>query len=540
MHPLKIIKKRLWLLPPNVLTPFSIIVLLALVVSCSTTQRSGQQASQSELEVITSNETILQLQQRMNQQQFSAQELTRFYLTKIKQNDHKYNSVIRVNPNAVQRAIELDRERALGNLRGPLHGIPILVKDNIETADMPTTAGSLALANNQTKRDATLIRNLKQAGAIILGKTNLSEWANIRSERSSSGWSAIGGQTRNPHDTNRSACGSSSGSGAAIAANFAVAAIGTETNGSITCPASVTGVVGIKPSVGWVSRFGIIPISHTQDTAGPMTKNITDAAILLQFMGSADQNDLTTLDDRLDRSVDLTPSSNSDRKLRLGLQNSSATNHERVALIESQLIEQLQKRDWLTTKYLSHSPYQSFWKDTYTVLLYQLKNDLNRYFEQSTSDSKSWTLQKLIEFNRLNREQEMPFFQQEIFEKAQQKGSLDTKEYQEALNNVTKETQQSILHMLNDNQLDAIIAITRGPAWSIDRVNGDNTVGGVSTYSAVAGFPHITIPLGKVHNLPIGLSIMGKRGDEQALISIAYQLENWIETQDFRSGKPVE
>ncbi|NVK86880.1 MAG: amidase [Gammaproteobacteria bacterium] len=515
----------------------AVLLISSIIISCSHTT----QTAASELEVITRSQNILELQELMQQEQLSAVALVEFYLAKIEQQDQRYRSIITINPAARQQAKQLDAERRNGKIRSPLHGIPIIVKDNIETIEMPTTAGSLVLKDNVTNRDATLIANLRQAGAIILAKANLSEWANIRSERSSSGWSAVGGQTRNPLALNRSPCGSSSGSAVAVAANFAVAAIGTETNGSITCPASVTGVVGIKPTVGLVSRHRIVPISHTQDTAGPMAKSVIDAALLLQYMSSADQADEQTLDDSFDRTQKLAPApQNLITTMRLGLVQSAATRHEAVATLEHQLSEKLAAKQWLAARDLAHSPYRNFWSDTYTVLLYQLKHDLNRYLSQLPPSHSQLTLEKIIAFNQQYHQQEMPFFQQEIFVKAQQKGPLTENDYQNALTRITQETQTSLDRMLSNQKLDALIAITRGPAWSIDRVNGDNTVGGVSTYSAVAGYPHITIPLGKVHGLPIGLSIMGRKGDERRLIALAYSLEQWLTTQSFNYGQPID
>ncbi len=485
-----------------------------------------------QIERWTQQDTIYQLQQKMQQQQLSAVQLTQFYLDKIATQDAQYNSVIAVNPDALAIAQAMYKELKNGQVRSPLHGIPIILKDNIETQDMPTTAGSLALQNNQTKRDATLSKNLRDAGAIILAKANLSEWANIRSERSSSGWSAVGGQTKNPHDVTRSACGSSSGSGAVIAANFAVAAVGTETNGSITCPASITGVVGVKPTVGLVSRSGIVPISHTQDTAGPMTKNVTDAAILLQYMSSEDDTDSATKDYDFKRNVnylaDKKRSAKALSQLKLGLLQSSATSHEAVAALETALVELLEAQSVPLTKELQHKPYDGFWSDTYTVLLFELKHTLNHYLANLPNPLNQLTLEKLIQFNRDNKEQEMRFFQQEIFEKAQQKDSLKNPDYQQALSKIRNETRSSINQKMDEHQLDALIAITRGPAWKIDKINGDHASGGVSTYSAVSGYPHITIPLGKVFGLPIGLSIMGKANQEQQLFEIAYALEQLL------------
>ncbi|MEW9797331.1 amidase [Alteromonas sp. CYL-A6] len=499
-----------------------LLVSLVLVAGCTTRHQSAPDKAP------WTSMTILQLQEEMGAGRLTSEALTDFYLRRIQAEDGAYNSVITTNPVALDIARQRDEERKAGQLRGPLHGIPILIKDNIETLDMPTTAGSLAFANMQTGRDATLTANLRNAGAVILGKTNLSEWANMRSERSSSGWSAVGGQTRNPHDPSRTPCGSSSGSGAAVAAGFAVAAIGTETNGSITCPASMNGVVGMKPTVGLVSRFGVVPISHTQDTAGPMTASVMDAAIILAAMQSEDPRDSATREEGITRTglsdITKTPLS----QVRLGWVHSSATRHESVAALEASLIEALKAADVDITDKLSHSPYDGFWNDTYTVLLYEFKHTLNHYLTDLPVADRVKTLESLIAFNQQNREREMPYFMQEIFVKAQEKGTLDEPEYQQALSAVRRETQSGINQLLDDNSADVLIAITRGPAWSIDVVNGDNGSGGVSTYPAVAGYPHITLPLGKVHGLPVGLSVMGKKGDDATVMAIAYQLEAWL------------
>ncbi|WP_164503570.1 amidase [Pleionea sediminis] len=512
-----------------------LFITITIIASCTHHKTSDNKTSK--LELWTQSETILQLQERMKQNEFTSVELTQFYLDKIKSQDNKFNSVIAINNDAIKTAQQLDKERQLGKVRSPLHGIPVAVKDNIETLDMPTTAGSLALENNVTKRDATFIKNLRDAGAIIIAKTNLSEWANIRSERSSSGWSAIGGQTKNPTDVTRSPCGSSSGSGAVIVANFAIAAIGTETNGSITCPASVTGVVGVKPSVGLVSRFRVIPISHTQDTAGPMAKNVTDATILLHYMSSEDPKDPFTINKDIERNQELVTLENpsfSFKELRLGVVNSSASDHEAVKALEDSLLQRLQELEVSLKLNMQHTPYEGFWADTYSVLLFEFKHNINEYLKSLPNSLNSLTLEKLIEFNIDNKEQEMKYFQQEIFEKAQDKGPISSKSYLTALEKIRKETQASINNKINHNKLDALIAITRGPAWKIDKVNGDHVVGGVSTYSAVSGFPHITIPLGKIYGLPIGLSIMGTDYSESKLLKIAYQIEQELKRKPLK------
>ncbi|PWK43617.1 amidase [Pleionea mediterranea] len=514
-------------------------ILISFLSACATVTHD-KPALHTSLEQWTSTETIEQLHQRLLNNEFSVTDLTEFYIHQIETKNPQLSSVILINPDALTIAKQLDQELTQGKIRSKLHGMPILLKDNIETQDMPTTAGSFALKDNHTRRDATITKDLRTAGAVILGKANLSEWANIRSERSSSGWSAIGGQTRNPHDPSRTPCGSSSGSGASVAANMAIAAIGTETNGSITCPAAVNGVVGVKPTVGLASRFGIVPISHTQDTAGPMTKFVADAALILQHMSSADELDSATSARVFDRSVNLVPTTKPLDQFKLGMFHSSATNHEQVKALEQQLIEWLEQQQVSLVKDLKTSPYSGFWNDTYQVLLFELKHDLNQYLGGLPNQYNALTLEKLIEFNENNKAIEMPYFQQEIFEKAQQKDDLDSQEYQTALKKIREETRNTLQSMINENKLDALTAITRGPAWKIDRVNGDNANGGVSTYSAVSGYPHITIPLGKVHGLPIGVSIMGLPHQEAKLFEVAQALESLIQQQSMLSKNDSE
>ncbi|MET1256532.1 amidase [Aliikangiella maris] len=473
--------------------------------------------------------TIPQLTRLMEQGKLTAAELTNYYLQQIAQYNQHLNAVIKVNPKAIEIAQQLDTMRQSGNVLGPLHGIPILVKDNVETSTMPTTAGSLILANNMTKRDAPIVTKLKAAGAIILGKTNLSEWANMRSERSSSGWSAVGGQTRNPHNLHRSTCGSSSGSGASIAAFMAVAAIGTETNGSITCPSSANGLVGIKPTVGLLSRTAIVPISHSQDTAGPMTRSVVDAAILLQVMQGIDPQDEATQINQKHFSKDFI--SNLQQPLqqkRIGVLFSDALEHEAVLALFEQFKQKIANQTTLVND-LNVNYYNGFYADSYEVLLYEFKHTLNHYFAKLPNALNTLTMEKLIAFNQQHTAQEMPYFQQEILVKSQAKGDLTDTAYIEALKKVQQATRQDgIDNLMNTHQLDAIMTVTLSPAWTIDRINGDHYIGGYSGLSAISGYPHITIPLGKVHGMPVGLSIAGKALSEAELIAIAYQLEKQI------------
>jgi amidase len=484
------------------------------------------------IETLTQTSNILQLQQAMDDGKLTSVQLTQFYLQQIDKKNPQLNAIISILPNALANAQMLDKERSKGMYRGDMHGIPIVVKDNIETRKLATTAGSLALKDNITKRDATVIKKLNRAGAIILAKSNLSEWANFRTERSSSGWSAIGGQTRNPIDVNRSACGSSSGSAVAVAANLAVAAVGTETDGSITCPASATGTVGIKPTVGLVSRYRIIPIAETQDTAGPIAKSVIDAAILLEAMQGKDNADLATKARKFD--FDETYKADTSEfklgwslnGLRIGLLESRVNPHEAVDSVYQKAIAQLEHAGAIIVPNLKTENYAEFRQDSYDVLLYEFKNGLNRYFKTLPNSLHGMTLEKLIQFNKDNKATEMPYFEQEIFEKAQAKGSLSDRAYKIALALIQKATREDGLDkLMTKKKLDILISPTLGPAWTIDKINGDHYSGGYSSYSAISGYPYLTLPMGKVKHLPIGLSVIGLALDDAKIIAIAKQME---------------
>ena len=484
------------------------------------------------IETLTQTSNILQLQQAMDDGKLTSVQLTQFYLQQIDKKNPQLNAIISILPNALANAQMLDKERSKGMYRGDMHGIPIVVKDNIETRKLATTAGSLALKDNITKRDATVIKKLKRAGAIILAKSNLSEWANFRTERSSSGWSAIGGQTRNPIDVNRSACGSSSGSAVAVAANLAVAAVGTETDGSITCPASATGTVGIKPTVGLVSRYRIIPIAETQDTAGPIAKSVIDAAILLEAMQGKDNADLATKARKFD--FDETYKADTSEfklgwslnGLRIGLLESRVNPHEAVDSVYQKAIAQLEHAGAIIVPNLKTENYAEFRQDSYDVLLYEFKDGLNRYFKTLPNSLHGMTLEKLIQFNKDNKATEMPYFEQEIFEKAQAKGSLSDRAYKIALALIQKATREDGLDkLMTKKKLDILISPTLGPAWTIDKINGDHYSGGYSSYSAISGYPYLTLPMGKVKHLPIGLSVIGLALDDAKIIAIAKQME---------------
>ncbi len=440
------------------------------------------------------------------------------------------NAVLAVMPDALALARQRDRERKAGRLLGPLHGIPILIKDNIEAAGtVPTTAGSLALQGNVTNRDAALVARLKAAGAIILGKTNLSEWANIRAETSTSGWSAIGGLTRNPHVLNRNSCGSSSGSGSAMAAGLAAGTVGTETDGSITCPAGINGVVGFKPTVGLVSRTHVVPISHTQDTAGPMTATVRDAAIMLSAMTGSDATDPATAQaDNRKRDYAALLSPNGLKGKRIGvLRDRLGSNAAILALFDRALgvlrgagAEIIDIKD-------SRTGLEKLGDAEFTVLLYELKADMAAYLSSLPQAASPKTLADLIAFNKANAETEMRWFGQEVFEQSQAKGPLTDAAYKDALALSQRLAgPDGIDRLLSANKVDVLLGITNGPAWVSDLVNGDNFSGpGSSQLAAVAGYPHLTVPMGAVHTLPIGISFVGRKWDDAAVLNAGYAYE---------------
>ncbi len=471
--------------------------------------------------------TIGELQARMKSGELSARRLTEMYLQRIKEIDPKLNSVLETNPDALQIADELDKERKNGKLRGALHGIPILIKDNIDTADkMKTTAGSLALMDAPTpKQDAFIVSQMRKAGAVIIGKTNLSEWANFRSTKSSSGWSGRGGQTHNPYILDRNPCGSSSGTGAAIAANLAAIGIGTETDGSILCPAATCGLVGIKPTLGLVSRSGIIPIAHSQDTAGPMARTVSDAAILLGVLVGTDQTDSIT-SQAAKGETDYTKFLQKDglRGVKIGVARQFFGRNAKIdKIIEPHL--QVFKDSGATLVDIQLENQNKFGDAEYEVLLYEFKEDLNKYLAARGGQYK--TLADLIKFNDANKDKEMPYFGQEIFLQAQEKADLNDRAYRLALLQSKFYTQeQGIDAVMDKNKLDAIVAPSGGTAWMTDLVNGDCGVfEGMTSFAAVSGYPSMTVPAGFVQNLPVGISFFGRAFTEPTLIKIAYAFE---------------
>ncbi len=477
--------------------------------------------------------TIADLQKRMASGQDSARTLCEKYIARIEALDRRgpeLRSVLEINPDALAIAEGLDAERAAGKARGPLHGIPVLLKDNIATSDrMHTTAGSLALLDVTPARDAHIVRRLRDAGAVILGKTNLSEWANFRSTHSTSGWSGRGGQCRNPYALDRNPSGSSSGSGAAAAASLCAITVGTETDGSIVSPSNNCGLVGFKPTLGLVSRSGIIPIAHSQDTAGPMTRTVADAAILLTALAGYDPSDPATAGiagrARDDYSAYLDPK---------GLMGA------RIGVARKKLFGQSTPADAVTEKALLEMSRQGAilvdpadiatvgeTDDTeFDVLLYEFKADLNAYLAGLCPGNPCRTLADLIEFNRKNRAREMPFFEQEIFEKAQAKGPLTDKAYVDALaKNLRLSRAEGIDKTMDQHKLDCLVAPTSGPATLLDLINGDYGPSGSSALPAVAGYPDITVPAGHSYGLPVGISFFGRPGSEPTLLKIAYAFE---------------
>lgn len=475
---------------------------------------------------------INDLQKAMQSGESSAVALTQYYLKRIASLDKQgpaVNAIIELNPDALEIAHQRDAERKQNRVRGPLHGIPVLVKDNIDTADrMTTTAGSLALEGSIAAKDSFIVSRLREAGAVLLGKTNLSEWANFRSTHSSSGWSGRGGQTRNPYVLDRNPCGSSSGSGAAVAAGFCSVAVGTETDGSIVCPSSLCGIVGIKPTLGMVSRSGIIPIAHSQDTAGPMARTVRDAALLLNVLAGTDAEDQATNAWQAHQQSDYTQFLDAGglRGARIGVARKYFGLNADVDRLMEESLRALKKAGAILVD-PADLPTHGKWGDSeYDVLLYEFKTDLNAYLSKLGPKAKVHSLEELIRFNQANRGREMPWFEQEILVEAQKKGSLTAPDYLDALRRNHELTRdKGIDQVLRSHQLDAIIAPTAGPAWLTDWVTGDHDAGSCSSAAAVAGYPHITVPAGQVHGLPVGLSFFGTAWSEPTLLKLAYAFE---------------
>lgn len=474
--------------------------------------------------------TIAGLQEKMKGGVWTSRKITELYLKRIAAIDKSgpaLNAVIELNKDALSIADSMDKERAAGKLRGPMHGIPVLIKDNIDTGDrMLTTAGSIALADNHAGKDAFIITQLRAAGAVILGKTNLSEWANFRSSNSTSAWSSRGGQTKNPYVLDRNPSGSSAGSGSATAANLCAVSIGTETDGSIVSPASVNGLVGIKPTVGLLSRTGIIPISITQDTAGPMARTVADAATLLGALTGIDANDRYTKESAGKTKTDYTAylDKNGLKGKRLGIEKTALDGNPAMVKLLKAAIVTLKEQGAEVVEVELLKSLRGVGNAEFQVLLYEFKDGLNAYLR--TSNSKIKSLGSLIDYNNNNEDKAMPFFKQETLEQAQKKGGLDSKEYVDALAKSQGTSRIAIDTLLKEKQLDAIIAPTNGFAVCIDLINGDYDNGfSFSAPAARAGYPHITVPMGHFNELPMGLSFVGTAYAEPQLIQLAYAYE---------------
>jgi len=481
--------------------------------------------------------TIQEAQSHMNAGEFTARQLAERYLARITEIDQagpRLNSVIEINPDALEIAGALDRERVARGSRGPLHGIPILVKDNIDTHDrMQTTAGSLALAGSIAAQDATVATKLRAAGAVILGKTNLSEWANFRSTHSTSGWSSRGGQTRNPYALDRNPCGSSSGSGVAVAANLCAAAVGTETDGSIICPSNVNGIVGLKPTLGMVSRAGIIPIAHSQDTAGPMARTVADAAILLAALAGPDPRDPITMHGNgtrtsAENAKGILPQLSSDglRGARIGVACNFFGFDPRVDQIMAECIRVIRELGAEIVDPVDLTSKKDLDQPEREVLLYEFKADLNAYLAALGPDTPVHSLAEVIEFNERQADRVMPYFGQEIMVMAQERGPLTDEKYLQALADCRRLARdEGIDATLAKHKLDAIIAPSGGPAWLTDYICRGGGSGGSSSPAAVAGTPNITVPAGYIFGLPVGISFMGAAWSEPQLIRFAYAFE---------------
>ncbi len=496
------------------------------ITACTTAPE--KQIGTSDFTSFPLNETTIgELQNQMKTGSMTSEEICRKYLDRIKLIDTQLKAVIELNPNALEIARSLDEERKNGKVYGPLHGIPVMIKDNIDTGDkMQTTAGSLALEGNVVEQDAFIVKKLRDAGAVLLGKTNLSEWANFRSNSSSSGWSGRGGQARNPYCLDRSPCGSSSGTAAAVAANLCTLGIGTETNGSIVCPSGVNGLVGIKPTLGMWSRRGIIPIAHSQDTAGPIARTVKDAAILLGALAEFDPQDAETNlgEGRIFSDYTQFLDESGLSGMRIGIATQLIGFDARVDDLFKKAVETMKQHgaEMVEVNFENNRK----WDDpSYQVLLYEFKAGLNKYLQEHPSAPVK-NMEQIIEFNKKNADSEMPWFDQEIFLEAAKKGDLNSDEYLQALHDSKRFAgKEGIDAVMKANNLDAIVAQTNGPAWTIDWVNGDHFSGGSSSPAAISGYPNITVPMGFIHGLPAGISFFGTAWSEPELLKIAYAFE---------------
>ena len=474
--------------------------------------------------------TISSLQQNFASGKYSSEQVTNLYLQRIEIIDKtgpSLHAIIEINPDAISTAKAMDAERKAGKIRGPLHGVPVLIKDNIDTADkMQTTAGSIAMLGNIAGQDAFIVKKLREAGAVLLGKTNLSEWANFRSSSSCSGWSSRGGQTRNPYILDHNPCGSSSGSGVAVSANLCVVAVGTETDGSVTCPAAVNGIAGFKPTVGLLSRSGIIPISHTQDTAGPMARTVTDVAILLGILAGADEKDVITNNNAGKTHIDYTKFlyKNALNGKRIGVEKKPQGNNHLMHALQKKVLNQLvqQGASIIEIDYLDKI--NKLGEAEFELMQYEFKAGLNKYL--STANAPVKTLADVIAFNTKNENTAMPYFKQELLEKSQAKAGLESAGYKDVFAKSHEGTKKIIDAVMEQNKLDAICGLTMGPSCSIDMIYGDRWGDVFLTQPAAAsGYPHITVPCGMIYDLPVGFSFFGAAYSEPALLGFAYALE---------------
>lgn len=473
---------------------------------------------------------IVQLQSGYADGEYSIQDVVQSYLDRINaidKNGPQLNSIIQVNPDAIDIAKELDNELKNRKLRGPLHGVPIVLKDNIDTHDkMETTAGSRALMGSHPLQDSFVARKLREAGAVIIGKANLSEWANFRGEMSSSGWSGVGGQTKNPYDITRNPCGSSAGSGVAVSANLTMLAIGTETNGSIVCPSTVNGIVGIKPTVGLISRSGIIPISFTQDTAGPMARTVRDAAICLGALVGIDTTDSKTQSEDRKEFTDYTQFLKEDglKGKRIGLYMAPMGRNYKVDKVMNEAIDFIKSQGAEIVE-IPKIGMDEVGRWSFEVMLFEYKDGLNKYFKSLGPNAKIKSLEDLIAFNESDSI-ELRHYSQQFLEMALKKAGLDSEEYTQTLHKMLKGSrEEGIDFVMNEHQLDAIIAPTGGPAWKTDWTNGDSGHVGSSSPAARSGYPNVTVPMGFIEGLPVGISFFGRAWSEPLLLEIAYAYE---------------
>lgn len=525
--------KRRDFLTTSAIATAGVSTLLASCKPGADTDAKTKEKASGQLPVFELDETdISALQEKMAAGAYTAEKLTDLYLTRIRDIDHagpSLHSVIEINPDAIADARALDAERKNGKTRGPLHGIPVLLKDNIDTAGkMQTTAGSLALEGHIATTDAFLVKKLRDAGAVILGKTNLSEWANFRSSRSCSGWSSRGGQTKNPYILDHNPCGSSSGSGVAVAANLCVVAVGTETDGSITCPSAVNGIVGIKPTVGLVSRSGIIPISSTQDTAGPMARTVKDAAIMLGALAGIDPADKITQEQEKQKTkvTDYTSFLNPEglKGKRIGVEKKPQGDNPLLHALQQKALEVLKQQGATIIEVEYLDEINKLGDAEFEVMQYEFKDGLNRYLASANARVKS--LEEVIAFNKTNEGKAMPYFKQEILEGSQKKEGLDSSAYKQALQKSHTGTRKIIDALFKQHQLDALCGLTMGPACSIDMIYGDRWGNVFLTQPAAAsGYPHITVPCGMVYDLPVGFSFFAQAYSEPVLIAMGYAYE---------------